>query len=58
MAPWLTPPLLPVPGNVVMIHAWYGYLKQPHRPFWWAIGVSWGIAFVDYCLAVPALRIG
>jgi hypothetical protein len=42
-----------------MTIAWYGHLKQ-HRdsPLWLAILASWGIAFFEYCLMVPANRIG
>ena len=52
------PPLLLVVSNVVMIYAWYGHLKHPGWPMWLAILLSWGIAFFEYCLAVPANRIG
>jgi uncharacterized protein (DUF486 family) len=54
---WLTPLLL-VGSNVLMTFAWYGHLKAPSWPMWLAILVSWGIAFFEYCLAVPANRIG
>ena len=54
---WLTPVLL-LFSNVVMIFAWYGHLKAPSWPMWVAILVSWGIAFFEYCLAVPANRLG
>jgi uncharacterized protein (DUF486 family) len=57
MALWLTPFLL-ILSNIVMTWAWYGHLRQPQWPMWWAIGISWGIAFFEYCLAVPANRIG
>jgi uncharacterized protein (DUF486 family) len=56
-AAWLTPLLL-VLSNVVMTYAWYGHLKHPQWPMWLAIIISWGIAFAEYCLAVPANRIG
>src|SRR5262245_22503146 len=45
-------------SNVFMTFAWYGQLKFPERPLWIVIVVSWGIAFVEYCFAVPANRIG
>ena len=51
-------PLLLVGSNIVMTYAWYGHLKQPSWPMWLAIVISWGIAFFEYCLAVPANRIG
>lgn len=54
---WLTPLLL-LFSNVVMTFAWYGHLKAPSWPLWVAILVSWGIAFFEYCLAVPANRWG
>ncbi len=46
-------------SNVFMTFAWYGHLKS-HRDsaLWLAILVSWGIAFFEYCLQVPANRIG
>ena len=54
----LVTPLLLVFSNIVMIFAWYGHLKAPRWPMWIAILVSWGIAFFEYCLAVPANRLG
>jgi uncharacterized protein len=46
-------------SNVFMIFAWYGHLKYGHAwPLWKAILVSWLIALVEYCLAVPANRLG
>jgi uncharacterized protein (DUF486 family) len=41
-----------------MTFAWYGHLKFKAAPLWIAILVSWGIAFFEYCLAVPANRLG
>ena len=41
-----------------MTFAWYGHLKFTDRDLWIAIVVSWLIAFVEYCFAVPANRIG
>jgi uncharacterized protein (DUF486 family) len=54
----LAPILLLVASNVFMTFAWYGQLKFPYAPIWLVIPVSWGIAFFEYCLAVPANRIG
>lgn len=53
------PLLLLVLSNVFMTFAWYGHLRA-HResPLWIAILASWGIAFFEYCLQVPANRIG
>jgi uncharacterized protein (DUF486 family) len=45
-------------SNIFMTMAWYGHLKYKESPLWMAIGVSWGIAFVEYCFQVPANRIG
>lgn len=46
-------------SNVFMTFAWYGHLKYGHDwPLWKAVLVSWGIALIEYCLAVPANRLG
>ena len=45
-------------SNLVMNFAWYGHLKGPQRVVWLAILLSWGLAFAEYCLVVPATRIG
>lgn len=45
-------------SNVFMTFAWYGHLKFKGAPLYMAVLVSWGIAFFEYCLAVPANRIG
>jgi uncharacterized protein (DUF486 family) len=45
-------------SNMFMNVAWYGHLKAPNRALWLAVLVAWGIAFFEYCLAVPANRIG
>jgi uncharacterized protein (DUF486 family) len=51
--------LLLCASNVFMTYAWYGHLKfQNNKPLWFAILVSWGIAFFEYCLMVPANRLG
>ncbi|MBL8845783.1 MAG: DMT family protein [Hyphomicrobium zavarzinii] len=54
----LAPILLLLASNIFMTFAWYGHLKFKSAPIWIAIVVSWGIAFFEYCLAVPANRIG
>ena len=54
----LLPIALLVGSNVFMTAAWYGHLKYTDRPLWLVILVSWGIAFFEYCLQVPANRIG
>lgn len=50
--------LLLVASNIFMTFAWYGHLKQTEIPLWKAILISWGIAFFEYCLMVPANRLG
>ena len=51
--------LLLLCSNVFMTFAWYGHLKYGHAwPLWKAIVVSWAIALLEYCLAVPANRLG
>ncbi|BFR49730.1 DMT family protein [Nitratidesulfovibrio sp. HK-II] len=61
------PSTLPVPvvtigllllSNVFMTFAWYGHLKFRATPLMVAILASWGIAFFEYCLQVPANRAG
>ena len=54
----LAPILLLVGSNVFMTFAWYGHLKYTSKPLLVVILASWGIAFFEYCLAVPANRIG
>lgn len=50
--------LLLLASNIFMTFAWYGHLKETGVPLWKAILVSWGIAFFEYCLMVPANRWG
>ena len=56
--PAIAPILLLTFSNVFMTFAWYGHLKFPGQALWLVILASWGIAFFEYCLAVPANRIG
>ncbi len=58
MSPQLSPILLLLASNVFMTLAWYGHLKFKSTPLLIVIVASWGIAFFEYCLAVPANRIG
>ena len=58
MTAFVAPVLLLVASNVFMTFAWYGHLKVEHRPLWILVIASWAIAFFEYCLAVPANRIG
>ncbi|HAN65097.1 MAG TPA: hypothetical protein DCQ34_01845 [Chitinophagaceae bacterium] len=50
--------LLLTMSNIFMTIAWYGHLKNTGMPLWKAILISWGIAFFEYCLMVPANRLG
>lgn len=50
--------LLLLCSNIFMTIAWYGHLQHKNVPLWKAILVSWGIAFFEYCLMVPANRYG
>jgi len=51
--------LLLVMSNVFMTFAWYGHLEYGRGwPLWKAILISWAIALIEYCLAVPANRLG
>ena len=46
-------------SNIFMTFAWYGHLKYLHdKPLWITILIAWGIAFFEYCLMVPANRMG
>ena len=54
----LTPILLLVASNLFMTFAWYGHLRFKEVPLLGVIVASWAIAFVEYCLAVPANRYG
>jgi uncharacterized protein (DUF486 family) len=52
------PVVLLIGSNAFMTFAWYGHLKFKGVALWKVIVVSWGIAFFEYCLQVPANRIG
>ncbi len=54
----LAPAGLLAGSNLLMNLAWYGHLMAQSRALWLAVLASWGIAFFEYCLAVPANRIG
>lgn len=46
-------------SNIFMTFAWYGHLKNlANKPLWVAVLVSWGIAFFEYAVMVPANRYG
>lgn len=58
LADRLYPILLLLGSNIFMTFAWYGHLKYKSSPLVLAIAVSWGIALFEYCLQVPANRLG
>ena len=63
MPPFLASPyvltiLLLIGSNAFMTTAWYWHLRFREVPLWQVILVSWGLALIEYCLAVPANRYG
>jgi uncharacterized protein (DUF486 family) len=58
MSAALTPILLLIGSNVFMTTAWYWHLRYKETPLFAVILISWGLAFVEYCMAVPANRFG
>jgi uncharacterized protein len=56
--PYVTPIILLFCSNLFMTWVWYGHLKFKAVSLIVVVLVSWGIAFVEYCFAVPANRIG
>tara|TARA_R110000868_G_scaffold2809_17_gene19431 strand:- start:350 stop:688 length:339 start_codon:yes stop_codon:yes gene_type:complete len=58
MNAYLQPLGLLVLSNLFMTTAWYWHLKYKGVPIFTVIAVSWGLAFFEYCLAVPANRMG
>ena len=59
MPPTLRTILLLTASNVFMTYAWYGHLKTLHDRKWYVAAIlSWGVAFFEYLLQVPANRIG
>lgn len=55
---YLLPILLLAGSNVFMTTAWYWHLRYKEVPLVSVIFISWGLAFVEYCMAVPANRFG
>jgi uncharacterized protein len=55
---WLTSVALLIGSNVFMTVAWYNHLNKKTWPMLTAIGISWLIALPEYCLQVPANRLG
>jgi uncharacterized protein len=57
-SPYLLPVLLLIGSNVFMTTAWYWHLRFKDVPLRQVILISWGLAFLEYCMAVPANRYG
>ena len=57
-SPYVLPVLMLIGSNVFMTLAWYGHLRFKEVPLTGVIFAAWGIALVEYCLAVPANRWG
>ena len=55
---YLTPIALLVGSNIFMTTAWYWHLRYKEVPLLTVIFISWGLAFIEYCMAVPANRLG
>lgn len=58
VSPFLLPILMLLLSNIFMTFAWYGHLKFKNAPLLLVILISWGIALIEYCFAVPANRMG
>jgi len=56
--PYALPVALLIGSNAFMTTAWYWHLRYKEVPIYWVILISWSLAFVEYCLAVPANRYG
>src|SRR5262245_23225361 len=57
-SPYVLPIILLIGSNVFMPFAWYGHVRFKEVPWAGVILASWGIAFIEYCMAVPANRWG
>jgi uncharacterized protein (DUF486 family) len=55
---YVAPILLLIASNMFMTLAWYGHLRFKGVPLVTVIFAAWGIAFIEYCMAVPANRFG
>ena len=56
--PFLLPIVLLIGSNAFMTTAWYWHLRYKEVPLFSVILISWGLAFFEYCMAVPANRYG
>ena len=55
LLPYVRPIALLVGSNVFMTAAWYWHLRYKEVPLFYVILISWGVAFIEYCLAVPPI---
>ena len=55
---YVAPIVLLCISNVFMTFAWYGQFNYPTTSLWLLVPISWGIAFFEYCFAVPANHLG
>ena len=58
LSPYALPIILLIGSNIFMTAAWYWHLRFKEVPLWSVIMISWGLAFIEYCMAVPANRYG
>ena len=58
LSPYALPIVLLVGSNIFMTAAWYWHLRFKDVPLWSVILISWALAFIEYCMAVPANRYG
>ena len=58
LSPYALPIALLIGSNIFMTAAWYWHLRFKEVPLWSVILISWGLAFIEYCMAVPANRYG
>ena len=58
LSPYVLTIVLLIGSNTFMTTAWYWHLRFREVPLWQVVLVSWGLAFIEYCLAVPANRYG
>jgi len=58
ISPYFLTVLLLIGSNVFMTTAWYWHLRYKEVALWQVILISWGLALIEYCLAVPANRYG
>ena len=57
-SPYVLPILMLLGSNIFMTTAWYWHIRYKEVPLFGVIMLSWGLAFFEYCLAVPANRWG